>query len=198
MIALETRYGFPFTVRPATHDDEVALAAFFDEVSDEDRRFRFLSAVRHVSPAQLHDITAFEHHRHETVLAFEPGGATIIAAATAQAQWPDWTRDGGQFIPHPATWLTGERWADEASPNGRTRDFGTEVAISILPELKGKGIGWTLLDHMAQEARHWGIKKLQSIESRDNHAAISLEREMGFTARAVEGDPALMLLERQF
>ena len=23
MIALETRYGFPFTVRPATHDDEV-------------------------------------------------------------------------------------------------------------------------------------------------------------------------------
>jgi acetyltransferase len=153
MIALETRYGFPFTVRPATHDDEVALAAFFDEVSDEDRRFRFLSAVRHVSPAQLHDITAFEHHRHETV------AATLAA--------------------------------DKAG------DIG-EVAISILPELKGKGIGWTLLDHMAQEARHWGIKKLQSIESRDNHAAISLEREMGFTARAVEGDPALMLLERSF
>jgi GNAT superfamily N-acetyltransferase len=165
MIALETRYGFPFTVRPATHDDEVALAAFFDEVSDEDRRFRFLSAVRHVSPAQLHDITAFEHHRHETVLAFEPGGATIIAAATLAA--------------------------DKAG------DIG-EVAISILPELKGKGIGWTLLDHMAQEARRWGIKKLQSIESRDNHAAITLEREMGFTARAVEGDPALMLLERCF
>ncbi|MDE0947526.1 MAG: GNAT family N-acetyltransferase, partial [Sphingobium sp.] len=140
-------------------------AAFFDEVSDEDRRFRFLSAVRHVSPAQLHDITAFEHHRHETVLAFEPDGATIIAAATLAA--------------------------DKAG------DIG-EVAISILPERKGKGIGWTLLDHMAQEARHWGVKKLQSIESRDNHAAISLEREMGFTARAVEGDPALMLLERCF
>jgi len=113
----------------------------------------------------LHDITAFEHHRHETVLAFEPGGATIIAAATLAA--------------------------DKAG------DIG-EVAISILPELKGKGIGWTLLDHMAQEARRWGIKKLQSIESRDNHAAITLEREMGFTARAVEGDPALMLLERCF
>lgn len=25
----------------------------------------------------------------------------------------DWTRDGGQFIPHPATWLNGRRWEDE-------------------------------------------------------------------------------------
>ena len=24
-----------------------------------------------------------------------------------------WTRDGGQYIPHPATWLHGERWKDE-------------------------------------------------------------------------------------
>lgn len=165
MIALSTRYDYRFDVRPATHDDEAALAAFFDQVSDDDRRFRFLSAVRHVSPAQLHDITAFDYHRHETVLAFEAGGGMIIAAATLAA--------------------------DKAGDTG-------EVAISILPDYKGKGIGWTLLDHMAQEARHWGITKLQSIESRDNHAAIMLEREMGFSARAVEGDPGLMLLERTF
>lgn len=25
----------------------------------------------------------------------------------------DWLRDGGQFIPHPATWLNGRRWEDE-------------------------------------------------------------------------------------
>lgn len=24
-----------------------------------------------------------------------------------------WTKDGGQFIPHPTTWLNGERWEDE-------------------------------------------------------------------------------------
>lgn len=51
---------------------------------------------------------------------------------------------------------------------------------------------------MSQEARGWGIGRLQSIESRDNRAAIALEREMGFSARAVEGDPALVLLERVF
>lgn len=26
---------------------------------------------------------------------------------------PDWTKDGGQFIPHPTTWLNGKRWEDE-------------------------------------------------------------------------------------
>ena len=25
----------------------------------------------------------------------------------------DWKRDGGQFIPHPSSWLNGERWEDE-------------------------------------------------------------------------------------
>lgn len=25
----------------------------------------------------------------------------------------EWTKDGGQFIPHAATWLNGARWADE-------------------------------------------------------------------------------------
>lgn len=29
---------------------------------------------------------------------------------------PSWTKDNGQFIPHPATWLNGKRWEDEVSP----------------------------------------------------------------------------------
>lgn len=166
MIALQTRYDFRIDVRPATHADEAALALFFDDVTDEDRRFRFLSAVRHVTDAQLHEITAQDYHRHATWLAFAPGDPNrIIAAATLATD-----AQGG----------TGE------------------VAICVLPDHKGHGVGWTLLDHVAQEARHWGVRRLQSIESRDNHAAIMLEREMGFTARAVEGDPALVLLERAF
>lgn len=36
--------------------------------------------------------------------------------AKALAAWTvstDWTKDGGQFIPHAATWLNGKRWEDE-------------------------------------------------------------------------------------
>lgn len=38
---------------------------------------------------------------------------TILDAVEAQRQSSQWTKDNGQFIPHPATWLNQERWADE-------------------------------------------------------------------------------------
>ena len=37
----------------------------------------------------------------------------LVAAVAAQRTWPEWQRDGGRYIPHPATWLTQGRWADE-------------------------------------------------------------------------------------
>ena len=37
----------------------------------------------------------------------------ILNALRIQKKSDQWTRDGGQYIPHPATWLNGERWKDE-------------------------------------------------------------------------------------
>ena len=39
-------------------------------------------------------------------------------------------------------------------------------------------------------------RRVIAIEDRENHAAIELEREKGFTPRAVEGDPTLVMLEK--
>lgn len=38
---------------------------------------------------------------------------TILRALKAQASCEQWTRDGGAYIPYPATWLNGRRWEDE-------------------------------------------------------------------------------------
>lgn len=38
--------------------------------------------------------------------------ASMLTALSVQAASPAWTKDGGQFIPHPATWLNGGRWQD--------------------------------------------------------------------------------------
>ena len=69
-----------------------------------------------------------------------------------------------------------------------------EVAIAIRTDFKRRGISWTLLDHVAAFARAKGIATLESIESRDNHQAIDLERERGWIASACPGDPASMML----
>lgn len=70
-----------------------------------------------------------------------------------------------------------------------------EVAIVVRSDYKHRGMSWTFLEYVIEEARRSGIKKLQSIESRSNHAAITLEKEMGFSARSCPGDASLMLLE---
>ena len=37
----------------------------------------------------------------------------IMAALQRVKASAQWTKDGGQFVPHPATWLNQERWEDE-------------------------------------------------------------------------------------
>lgn len=41
--------------------------------------------------------------------------ALMISAIAAQTKSEKWAKDGGQFIPNPATWLNQGRWMDDAS-----------------------------------------------------------------------------------
>lgn len=45
----------------------------------------------------------------------------ILSAVENQKKSEQWLKDGGQFIPNPATWLNGKRWEDEVkiSPIGK-------------------------------------------------------------------------------
>ena len=58
------------------------------------------------------------------------------------------------------------------------------------------GLGWTLLAHMAQVARSLGFARLRSIESHANHAALEVERALGFTTSEYEGDATMVLVEK--
>ncbi|MDT9599001.1 GNAT family N-acetyltransferase [Sphingosinicella rhizophila] len=71
-----------------------------------------------------------------------------------------------------------------------------EVAIAIRSDFKHRGIGWVLLQYVADQAAQRGIKTLESIECRDNREAIALETEMGFTATTCPGDATLVLVRK--
>jgi acetyltransferase len=73
-----------------------------------------------------------------------------------------------------------------------------EVAVSIRRDRKGQGIGWAMLDLLADAARRRGVRRVISIEDRANHAAIELEREKGFALEACDADPSLVVLSRTF
>lgn len=42
-----------------------------------------------------------------------PDLETVLKAIKAASATEQWMRSNGQFIPHAATWLRGERWEDE-------------------------------------------------------------------------------------
>jgi GNAT superfamily N-acetyltransferase len=73
-----------------------------------------------------------------------------------------------------------------------------EVAISVRADYKHKGVAWELLRHVARYAEAKGVKALESIESRENHEAIELEKEQGFVAHAFPDDATLVLIRKEF
>ena len=55
----------------------------------------------------------------------------IIAAVEIQKRTPQWAKDGGQFIPHPATWLSQGRWEDEPFAKETSGEGG--IKFTTLP-----------------------------------------------------------------
>ena len=56
--------------------------------------------------------TAFEKIKPDVGLLMR-----MLDAIEKQKKTDQWTRDGGQYIPHPATWLNQRRWEDEIPVN---------------------------------------------------------------------------------
>ena len=60
--------------------------------------------------------------------------ATIIDAVNRQKHSLQWKKNGGQFIPHPSTWLNQGRWEDEMEvvTNGYGNDGGKDLSFRDL------------------------------------------------------------------
>ena len=159
---IATRDGFDLNVRPASPDDEQALAEFFGKLSPQDLRFRFLSAMKQVTPGLARQLVDIDHTQTENLLAFDVRDRLVATAMIA--------------APYGA---------DDA-----------EVAVAVRSDLKGHGIGWSMLDQACNYARSRGFKALHSVQSSDDRAAIALEQEMGFRAQPCADDMSLTILTR--
>jgi hypothetical protein len=46
----------------------------------------------------------------------------IAQAVEVQKRTHAWRKDGGKFVPHPASWLNGERWQDEVETSAKAEN----------------------------------------------------------------------------
>lgn len=65
---------------------------------------------------------------------------TLLGAIEAQKRSDQWRKENGRFIPHPATWLNGERWKDclqNSQPIAGMRELDDDEAAAIRRMMAG-------------------------------------------------------------
>ena len=65
----------------------------------------------------------------------------LLSAIAKQKKSAQWTKDGGQFIPHPTTWLNRNGWEDELAPannipKGASGELG-EAELDAIARIMG-------------------------------------------------------------
>lgn len=67
----------------------------------------------------------------------------VLDALQRYKRTDQWTRDNGQFIPNPATWLNQRRWEDEIKP-------GVGKKVSFQDYNQGESVEYTGIDLLAE------------------------------------------------
>jgi hypothetical protein len=72
----------------------------------------------------------------------------MLQAVDRQRKTDAWTKDKGAYIPHPATWLNGDRWKDEtASPKPKAADDLPRCDCGAVGVIKIGGERWRCREH---------------------------------------------------
>ena len=64
--------------------------------------------------------------------------SAIMAKLPLLAASHDWTKDGGQYVPNPATWLRAEGWEDEVKDAPRKDSFPTPAKPGEAPRVPSR------------------------------------------------------------
>lgn len=107
----------------------------------ENPDFRAFWAAYPNKKARFRALKVWEHLKPDL-----PTQKTILLALERFKRTSGWTKDGGQFIPHPATWLNQRRWEDEikedelngAQNSGRSSQSGAQRIVGEAGYRPGK------------------------------------------------------------
>jgi len=132
--------------------------------------------VRPASPADLELITELFRATACEDLRFRFGtGREVPAARIRELIDVDYARE--------ITFLAlGSDGAAVAAATINATPDGDEAAIRLTAreDCKGRGISWTLMEHVLRYAKAQGIRTVNAVQNADDERALQLEREMGF------------------
>lgn len=100
----EGKEGKEGNTRHASMDDDVGFASFWSAFPNKKAKQDAFKAWSKLKPCDALQ-------------------ASILKAVEIQRQGDDWRKEGGRFIPHPATWINGRRWEDSTAQEPASNPF---------------------------------------------------------------------------
>jgi acetyltransferase len=150
--------GRDITVRPIKPEDEDQHRRFLERLDPEDIRLRIFQTRRDLPRNELARLTQIDYERE---MAF------IAVGTDAQGQ--------------PETLGVARAVRD---PDNTEAEF----AIIVRSDLKGRGLGHLLLEHLIAYLRSRGTPSLVGLVLRENAAMLQLARSLGFEQEEEEED----------
>jgi len=154
-------FGERLTIRPIRPEDEDQHRALIESMTPNDLRLRFFSAVRSFDHTQLARMTQIDYDREMALIA------TV-------------EDENGK----PRTLGVVRAVTD---PDNETAEF----AVTVLSNLKGRGLGRMLMERIIAYARSRGTHWMLGEALRENAPMIRLARAVGFTVTPTE-DPGVV------
>jgi GNAT superfamily N-acetyltransferase len=158
------RDGTRVRIRPIGPADRARLAAGFEKLSRESRYHRFFTAMPELPERMLDRLVATDGWKHVAL------GAEVATDDPALAEGLGVAR----FIR-----------LDDAPDMA-------EVAVAVIDEKQGLGLGTLLLKALVEAARERGIRRFRAIMQSDNAAARALVAELAHEATVRPEDGCLV------
>lgn len=162
----------PIQLRRATSADRAALEAGFEQLSSDSRVARFFTAMPTLSARMLDDLLDVDGDHHVAIVALAASNAT-----KQQAQVLDRGVGVARYI------------------RSATDPATAEIAVAVIDEHHGTGIGRLLLAALVDLASQNGIGTLTATVLADNSRMLNLLRSIGANRAAEQQDRTVVMLE---
>jgi acetyltransferase len=133
-----------------------------EETTPEDRRLRFFSVFRTLSPELCARLTQIDYEREMALVAIGPGAGAEESL-------------GG------VVWLAADPDRERA-----------EYAVLVRSDLKGQGLGTALMQAIIDYAKEQGIGELFGAVLRENRTMLDLAERLGFRIERHPDDPEIV------
>ena len=157
--------GQTLTLRPIRPEDEGRHLDFFHRLDPEDVRMRMFSARRSLEHSELARLTQIDYEREMAFIA------TIRNA------------DGVEETIGSVRGIS--------DPNNEEAEF----AVIVRSDMKGKRLGWILMDKLIRYLRANGTRRVVGTILKENRGMLDLARSLGFKISLHPEDPDLRWAE---